>query len=114
DLLTETGSVFVQIGDENVHLVRCVMDEVFGSENFVSQITYSKTTGATVVLLPGTADYILWYAKNQDLVKYRRLFQEKYLGGEGAGKYDQIELTDGLRRAIKAEEETPHSARPFR
>src|SRR5216684_3953610 len=52
NLLTETGSVFVQIGDENVHLARCVMDAVSGSENFVSQITYSKTTGATVVLLP--------------------------------------------------------------
>src|SRR6516164_8830259 len=57
DLLTESGSIFVQVGEENVHLVRCLMDEVFGSENFVSQIVYAKTTGATVVLLPGTTDY---------------------------------------------------------
>src|SRR5688500_13122790 len=65
ELLSETGSLFVQIGDENSHLVRSILDEVFGSDNFVSQITYSKTTSATVVLLPGTADYILWYAKKK-------------------------------------------------
>ena len=56
DLLTESGSIFVQIGDENVHLVRCLMDEVFGSENFVQQITFTKTTGATSSrLLPGVS-----------------------------------------------------------
>jgi len=114
DLLTETGSIFVQIGDENVHLVRCMMDEVFGSENFVSLVTYSKTTGATVVLLPGTADYILWYAKRKDSVKYRRLFNEKVLGGEGAGKYDQVELADGTRRAMNADEMTPAGSRVYR
>src|SRR5260221_4712416 len=114
DLLTETGSVFVQIGDENVHLARCVMDEVFGSENFVSQITYSKTTGATVVLLPGTGDYVLWYAKSIEHVKYRRLFQEKRIGGDGAGKYDQIEMPDGTRRALRSDENVPSGARVFR
>jgi adenine-specific DNA-methyltransferase len=100
ELLTETGSVFVQIGDQNVHLVRNILDEVFGSEHFVSLITYSKTTGATVVLLPGTADYVLWYAKDIERVKYRRLHSEKRFGGEGAGKYDQVELPDGTRRAL--------------
>src|ERR1017187_2796369 len=59
DLLSESGSIFIQIGDENVHLVRCLLDEVFGIDSFVSLITYTKTTGATVVLLPGTADYVL-------------------------------------------------------
>ena len=100
ELLTETGSVFVQIGDQNVHLVRALLDEVFGSANFVSQITYSKTSSATVVLLPGTADYILWYARNVERVKFRRLLLEKNFGGDGASKYDQIELPDGTRRAV--------------
>lgn len=104
DLLHDSGSCFVQISDENVHLVRNLMDEVFGFKNFVSLITFSKTTGATVVLLPGTADYLLWYAKNKDCVKYRRLFSLKLLGGDGAGKYDQVELPDRKRRPMSAEE----------
>jgi adenine-specific DNA-methyltransferase len=89
-LLPDSGSIFVQISDENLHRVRMLLDEVFGPANFVSQITYSKTSGATVVLLPGTADYILWYARNRELVKYRPLFLEKQLGGDGAGKYNQV------------------------
>ena len=80
DLLTETGSVFVQIGDENVHLVRNLLDEVFGSENFCSQITCSKTTGTTGRLLAGTADYVLWFAKDVEHVKYAQLFREKAFG----------------------------------
>src|SRR5262245_34224823 len=84
DLLTESGSIFVQIGDENVHLVRTLMDEVFGSENFISQIVYTKTTGATVVTLPSTVDYILWYSRTQEVVKYRRLYLEKRVGEVGA------------------------------
>ncbi len=104
DLLHESGSCFVQISDENVHLVRNLMDEVFGANNFVSLVTFSKTTGATVVLLPGTADYVLWYAKNKECVKYRRLFSLKSLGGDGAGKYDQVELLDGKRRPMNVEE----------
>ncbi len=100
DLLTETGSVFVQIGDENVHRVRAVLDEVFGDQNFVSLITYSKTTGATSDLLPGTADYIVWYAKDRDVVKYRRLYSEKAAGGAGASKYDQVELPGGSRGPV--------------
>src|SRR5437667_2273094 len=61
ELLTESGSCFVQIGDENVHLVRCLMDEVLGSENFVSQITIAKTSGVQSVALATTADYVVWY-----------------------------------------------------
>lgn len=75
DLLTESGSCFVQIGDENVHLVRALMDEVFGSENFVAQITVSKTGSLTGKLLSSVADFILWYAKSRDSVKYRKLFE---------------------------------------
>lgn len=64
ELLSESGSIFLQIGDENVHIVRCVLDEVFGSENFVSQVTFVKTSSATAEHLAGTVDYLLWYAKN--------------------------------------------------
>ena len=66
ELLTETGSIFVQIGDENVHLVRCLMDEVFGSENFISSITFTKTSqGNQTTDLLAVADYLLWYAKDK-------------------------------------------------
>jgi adenine-specific DNA-methyltransferase len=100
DLLTETGSIFVQIGDENVHLVRNVMDEVFGSENFVSLITVRKTGGTTGKFLAGTADYILWYGKDTERTKYRQLFTPK--GGESSepSSYDLIELADGTRRRM--------------
>jgi adenine-specific DNA-methyltransferase len=77
DLLTETGSIFVQIGDENVHLVRCVMDEVFGSENFCSQITLNKAAGQSSEALASVNDYLLWYARNANVVKSRKLFTEK-------------------------------------
>jgi adenine-specific DNA-methyltransferase len=78
EMLTESGSIFVQIGDANVHLVRCLMDEVFGSENFASLITFKKTTGAGSFaggtnVLAATNDYLLWYAKNIEVVKYRQL-----------------------------------------
>jgi adenine-specific DNA-methyltransferase len=63
DLLTESGSIFVQIGDENVHLVRSLMDEVFGSDNFISLITFASTAGATSKFLPTVANFILWYGK---------------------------------------------------
>ena len=104
ELLHESGSVFVQISDENVHHVREILDEVFGQKNFIAQITYAKTTGATVVLLPGTADYLLWYSRDKSRVKFRQLFTEKSLSGEGAEKYDQVQLKDGTRRAMTGEE----------
>src|SRR5687768_778602 len=70
DLLTESGSVFVQIGDENVHRIRAVMDEVFGPDNFCSLIAVVKTAGQTSELLPGTTDYLLWFAKQRESVKF--------------------------------------------
>lgn len=94
ELLTDSGSIFVQIGDENVHLVRSLLDEVFGAENFVSLITFSTTAGATSEFLAGTADYILWFARDRERTKFRRLFSAKEAGGSGAGKYTS-EDTDG-------------------
>ena len=97
DLLTDSGSVFVQIGDENVHLVRCLLDEVFGADNFVSLITFRKTSSATSDGLPGIADYILWYSKDHDQLKFRRLYQAKEAGGAGGGQYTWTERSDGRR-----------------
>jgi adenine-specific DNA-methyltransferase len=98
DLLTETGSVFVQIGDENVHLVRNVMDEVFGSENFVSSISLRKTGGTTGDLLPGTVDFIHWYARGKSLCKFRPLFLERPLEEAFDSGYQNLETLTGDRR----------------
>ena len=87
ELLAESGSIFVQIGDENVHRVRALMDEVFGEENFVSQISFVKTTGATSARLPGTVDYLLWYSRSLSHIKYRVVWREKEPGNEGAASY---------------------------
>ena len=76
DLLTPSGSVFVQISDENLHHVREVMDEVFGAENFVSLITVKTTGLQTTALLPSVSDYILWYAKQKDRVKFSPALQD--------------------------------------
>lgn len=81
DLLTESGSIFVQIGDENVHRVRAVMDEVFGAENCCSEIVVRKTTGKASGLLDNSFDFLLWYARNRESVKYRQQYEERtYVG----------------------------------
>ena len=103
DLLTESGSCFVQIGDENVHLVRNVLDEVFGSENFVSLITFKTTSGAGSFaggtnVLAAVNNYILWYARDIAAVKYRQVYREKSLEGAGGAQYTWIEEPDGSRR----------------
>ena len=97
DLLTESGSIFVQIGDENVHYVRAVMDEVFGRENFVSLISVSKTSGSTETFLANTIDYLVWYAKSRETVKYRALFHDKIAGGQGGDAYQFVEFPSGER-----------------
>ena len=77
ELLNESGSCFVQISNVNVHLIRNIMDEVFGIDNFVSEIVFLKTSSQTTVLLAPTNDYLIWYAKNIKQVKYRQLYQSK-------------------------------------
>ena len=100
DLLNETGSIFVQIGDENVHRVRAVMDEVFGDRNFVSMIYLRKTGGQETSAIPNVSDYILWYSKVARSLKSRQLYYRKSLGvGEGSGqRYDRVKLLNGIRR----------------
>ena len=113
ELLHESGSVFVQISDENVHHVREIMDEVFGAKNFCALICYAKTSSATSELLPGVADYILWYSKDQSRVKYNQLFLEKDLGGQGASKYTSVMEKDGTARPITSEElQDPSKLKP--
>ena len=104
ELLTESGSVFVQISDENLHHVREIMDEIFGKDNFVTSIAYVKTSGLQSKIIKTTFDYILWYAKNIKLIKIHKLFLEKNAGEEGASKYTSIELSDGTRRVATKEE----------
>ena len=104
DLLAPSGSVFVQISDENLHHVREVMDEVFGSENFVSLISVRKTGGATSETVPTVVDYLLWYAKDRSVLKYRPLFVQKVLGEEGATEYTNVELSDGTIRSASEDE----------
>ena len=95
DLLTDSGSVFVQIGDENVHRVRAVMDEVFGHNNFVSLISFMTTTGLTSAFLPAVNDYILWFSKDIRSLKFRQLNQIRKLGDKTAQRYSRLETYDG-------------------
>jgi len=104
DLLTETGSIFVQIGDENVHLVRCLMDEVFGSENFVTQISFQKTGSIESKLVSSTVDYVLWYAKGKESTKYRPIYQPRAAGNTSLDRYDMLMLADGKTRRSTQEE----------
>ncbi len=104
DLLTDSGSIFVQIGDENVHRVRAVMDEVFGDTNFISLITTKKSGGMGQAHIDNISDYIVWYAKDASVAKYRPAYFEKDLR-EGAGaRYRSVQAIDGTIRPLKANE----------
>ena len=100
ELLTETGSVFVQIGDENVHLVRALLDEVFGAENLVAQIQLRKTGGKGAKHLDTVADFLCWYGKDQSNLKYRQLFRPRPLDMVKRG-YTWIERPDGAVDRVK-------------
>ena len=111
DLLTESGSLFVQIGDENVHLVRCLMDEVFGAENFVSQVSFTKTGSLAADELGNVCDYLLLYAKDRKHQKFRPVLETKEEAGISAS-YSWVELPDGTRRGMTAAEKRGESAVP--
>ena len=102
ELLADSGSCFVQISDENVHLVRCIMDEIFGAGNFVAVITYKTTGGMAQKNAPRrTSDYLIWYAKNKEQMKFNRLFVESELDTR---LFRLVEDTEGQRRPITPEE----------
>ncbi len=102
ELLSESGSCFVQIGDENVHRVGTVMDEVFGAENRVATISYATTSGSSAKTLPQVADYLLWYAKDKERLKYRQLYEPLTRREiiEFFSSYAMVELQDGTCRKL--------------
>jgi adenine-specific DNA-methyltransferase len=118
DLLTDSGSIFVQIGDENVHRVRAVMDEVFGETNFVDQIIFQTSSGRVSDGLDGVYDVILWFAKNKELVKIRKLKKSR-TDKQLDTAYTYLQLEDGSFRTMSAAErdgdvELPSGVKRFR
>jgi adenine-specific DNA-methyltransferase len=111
DLLTPSGSVFVQISDENLHHVREVMDEVLGPENFVAIIQFVKTSGLeSSERVSSACDYLLWFAKDKDSIKYRSLWNSKI--GTAKSGYSHIELVNGERRRLSPQENDGREAIP--
>jgi adenine-specific DNA-methyltransferase len=104
ELLKEEGSVFLQISDKNIHLIRNIFDEVFGSDNFVSIISYSTTGGFSSSSLSRTGDYIIWYCKNKSKIQFNNLYTAKEVADAVKDDYDQLETPSGRRRALTAEE----------
>lgn len=111
ELLIDSGSIFVQISDENVHRIRLILDETFGPENFISEIVFRKkgmTLGSNT--LETMNDFILWYAKDKLKIKYRQIFEEYNV--EGASRWTMVELKNGTRRKLTNDEYTNHSLLP--
>ena len=106
DLLADSGSVFVQISDENVHLLRSLLDETFGSSNFLGQITFQKTGSISSGFLGTTVDYLLWYAKDRAQAKYRQLFQLREAGTASLDRYDYVQTPGGSAKRLRREQIT--------
>ena len=104
NLLADSGSVFVQISDENVHLLRSLLDETFGSSNFLGQITFQKTGSISSGFLGTTVDYLLWYAKDRANAKYRQLFQPRAAGTASLDRYDYVQALDGATKRLRREQ----------
>jgi adenine-specific DNA-methyltransferase len=111
DLLADTGSIFVQIGDENVHRVRAVMDEIFGDSNFCALLPFQKTSGGSVSFISADLDYLLWYAKRRDQVKYRPVKAAKDFSSLKSYKYAITDMYSDIRPLSK-EEKNDHSLLP--
>ena len=101
--LTESGSIFIQISDENLHLIRNLLDEIFGVDNFVAQIVFAKTSAFSANLLSRNHDYLLWYANDIKKVKYNQLYLPRVERTEG-GTFNWVELKDGTSRKLTKEE----------
>lgn len=119
DLLKETGSVFIQISDENIHHVREICDEIFGVENFCSVINFRKTSAvsspnAKVNILGAVSDYLVWYARDIEHIKYRQLYIEKTVETDNAGVYQWGQMENGTRKRLSVTERSKTNARVFR
>lgn len=110
DLLTDSGSIFIQISDENLHHVREVAEEIFGANQLISQITFSKTAAQASNFLPGVCDYILWFAKDRQKLKYRPLYKDKREMATAKDAYSWLQFANGeVRKALDNELENPPS-----
>ena len=116
DLLTESGSIFVQIGDENVHRVRALMDEIFGEKSFCSLISYKTSIGLGSKGLDNTVNYLVWYCRNGEQRKFRPVFRQTVPGEEGASRYKTVRLPDLTEYRVEdpANVSLPEGARLFR
>ncbi|MBI4331647.1 MAG: site-specific DNA-methyltransferase, partial [Chloroflexi bacterium] len=112
DLLTDSGSIFVQIGDENVHRVRALLDEMFDEKNFVSEISFQKTASQGSGFIGRTNDYLLWYAKNKQAAKFHQLYFAKQPGEEGAAEYKRVETAEWTYRPATSDEMSDFSLLP--
>jgi len=113
ELLTASGSIFVQISDENVHVVRAVMDEVFGPENFIAQLVIQKAGSAAGVFVPGICDYVLWFGKDRAETKYRQQYVLRGISVENPDRFTGILLADGTRSSLRREGGLPDDAKLF-
>lgn len=117
ELLADSGSIFVQISDENIHHVKEICDEIFGSSNFVRLIAFQKTGGKSGNVLSCTVDYIVWYARKIESVKYRQLYTKRMAGDTSLERYDMLMLPDGSSRRITPDErlsgEIPQGAKRY-
>ncbi len=109
DLLTESGSIFVQIGDENIHRVRALMEEVLGEENFVSLVTVKKTSSQTDKNLSSVSDYLLWFSKDKTALKFRRPFIQKDDSFTAGGQYSKLQMPDLNRTSMTKDERSNRS-----
>ncbi len=112
ELLADSGSIFLQIGDENLHRVRCLMDEVFGAGNFVGMIPFLTTNSQTADGIGSVADYLVWFAKNLEQMKYRQLYLPKEPRATGGWGFNYIEEKEGTRRPLTKEERRGEVALP--
>ncbi|MBU6151149.1 MAG: site-specific DNA-methyltransferase, partial [Chloroflexi bacterium] len=104
ELLNERGSIFIQISEENVHHARELLDEIFGSSNYINLIQFMKTAGLKSEYLATVNDFILWYAKDRKQTKFSQLYFQKTVGGEASSQYTWVELPTGECRAMTREE----------
>ncbi|MFM2054949.1 MAG: hypothetical protein RL456_2986, partial [Pseudomonadota bacterium] len=103
-LLSETGSIFIQISEDNIHHIREILDDIFGATNFISMISYATTSGFASNTLSRAGDYIVWYSKNISKAKYNQLYLEKVVGANKTEKYVYYDSIHGQRKTISSEE----------